>query len=123
MQELRHLLRGDVGDEGERAAVDDGLDARAGLADVIGRVAVGLQIAAVVVQVFRQRPAAVSLERVEEAGLAQLRLAHQFGEHLLGGGLVGGQRLGEGNGRKWCQIIFRDLRTGKNDLTPFIPGE
>ncbi|HTU19237.1 MAG TPA: hypothetical protein VMG10_14345 [Gemmataceae bacterium] len=57
-----------------------------------GIVAAAAQFAEEVRQVFGQRPPAVLLEGIDDAGLAQLGFANERGEHLLRGGLVRRQR-------------------------------
>jgi hypothetical protein len=58
---------------------------------VLGGVVPGRERRPEIVEVPDQRPLAVLVERVDGAGLAHLGLADQFGEHDLGGGLVGRQ--------------------------------
>src|SRR5262249_56038537 len=84
-QPVRRAGGGQVRDEPEAAAVEERLQPGDDEVDVAGDVVAGQQLAAVVRQVLAQGPFAGRLGGVENAGLAQLGLAGQFGEQLLRG--------------------------------------
>ncbi|HEY7157896.1 MAG TPA: hypothetical protein VH575_28320 [Gemmataceae bacterium] len=91
-EKVHDARRRHVGQEHEPATVDQRGQPRADDGDVPGIIAPRPQVAEIVGQVFTQRPLAVRLEGIDNAGFAQLGPLDQLGQHLLGGGLVRGQR-------------------------------
>jgi len=97
-EEVLNGARGDVGEDAKAAAVKDLLDAGGGVGNVLGVVALGGQVPAVVVDVLGERPAGVLFPPgVGQPAAGQLGFLHQLAQHHLGGGSVFRERHAAGD--------------------------